>query len=151
VPPYWETTIHAPASFNPNDPNADMIIDDLPTGSFIVFALNLIFSFFFQFVGFFLSYLLHTTHAAKFGSRAGLGLTLIQYGFYSRMQQEEENQNGEHGQGYTTSWPGFAANATATMQGENPANDPQIISPQSQDWLSFLFMTIGMFSLHHLG
>ncbi|KAH6908975.1 metal homeostatis protein bsd2 [Coprinopsis sp. MPI-PUGE-AT-0042] len=135
---------HAPASFNPNDPNADMIIDDLPTGSFIVFALNLIFSFFFQFVGFFLSYLLHTTHAAKFGSRAGLGLTLIQYGFYSRMAlEEEENQNADHGQGYATGWPGFASNATATMQGENPANDPQI-SASSRDWLSFLFMTIGM-------
>ncbi|KAH6913057.1 metal homeostatis protein bsd2 [Coprinopsis sp. MPI-PUGE-AT-0042] len=147
VPPYWETTIHAPASFNPNDPNADMIIDDLPTGSFIVFALNLIFSFFFQFVGFFLSYLLHTTHAAKFGSRAGLGLTLIQYGFYSRMAlEEEENQNADHGQGYATGWPGFASNATATMQGENPANDPQI-SASSRDWLSFLFMTIGWFLL----
>ncbi|KAJ2965417.1 hypothetical protein NUW54_g14125 [Trametes sanguinea] len=29
---------------------------------------------------FVLTYLLHTTHAAKYGSRAGLGLTLIQYG-----------------------------------------------------------------------
>lgn len=145
VPPYWETTIHAPASFNPNDPNADMVIDDLPTGSFIVFALNLIFSYFFQFVGFFLSYLLHTTHAAKYGSRAGLGLTLIQYGFYSRMAlEEEENQSG--GQGYTSStWTGFA-NTTATMQGENQANDPPI-SGSSKDWLSFLFMTVGWFLL----
>jgi hypothetical protein len=28
-----------------------------------------------------LTYLLHTTHAARLGSRAGLGITLIQYGF----------------------------------------------------------------------
>lgn len=34
----------------------------------------------FQFVGFLLTYLLHTTHAAKNGSRAGLGITLIQLG-----------------------------------------------------------------------
>jgi len=38
----------------------------------------------FQLVGFLLTYLLHTTHAAKNGSRAGLGVTLIQYGFYMR-------------------------------------------------------------------
>lgn len=36
----------------------------------------------FQFVGFLLTYLLHTSHAAKHGSRAGLGITLIQYSFY---------------------------------------------------------------------
>jgi len=35
----------------------------------------------FQLVGFLLTYLLHTTHAAKNGSKAGLGITLIQYGF----------------------------------------------------------------------
>ena len=35
----------------------------------------------FQLVGFLLTYLLHTTHAAKNGSRAGLGITLVQYGF----------------------------------------------------------------------
>lgn len=35
----------------------------------------------FQLVGFLLTYLLHTTHAAKNGSKAGLGVTLIQFGF----------------------------------------------------------------------
>lgn len=35
----------------------------------------------FQLVGFLLTYLLHSTHAAKNGSKAGLGITLIQYGF----------------------------------------------------------------------
>jgi hypothetical protein len=38
----------------------------------------------FQVVGFLLTYLLHTTHAAKNGSRAGLGITMIQYGFYMK-------------------------------------------------------------------
>lgn len=31
-----------------------------------------------------MTYLLHTTHAARCGSRAGLGITLVQYGFYLR-------------------------------------------------------------------
>ena len=38
----------------------------------------------FYLVGFLLTYLLHTTHAAKNGSKAGLGITLVQYGFYMR-------------------------------------------------------------------
>ncbi|TFK27191.1 hypothetical protein FA15DRAFT_666693 [Coprinopsis marcescibilis] len=144
VPPYWETTVLAPASM---DPNADMIIDDMATGSFIVFALNLIFSFFFQFVGFFLTYLLHTTHAAKYGSRAGLGLTLIQYGFYSRMAIEEESSRDDHNYAY---WGHITPGANATATTENPANDPQQMansSTTSKDWLSFLFMTLGWFLL----
>lgn len=36
-----------------------------------------------------LTYLLHTTHAAKNGSRAGLGITLIQYGLYLRTRSAE--------------------------------------------------------------
>ena len=36
------------------------------------------------FAGFLLTYLLHTTHAARCGSQAGLGITLIQYGFFLR-------------------------------------------------------------------
>lgn len=35
-----------------------------------------------------LTYLLHTTHAAKNGSRAGLGITLIQLGFYLKQRAD---------------------------------------------------------------
>jgi hypothetical protein len=45
----------------------------------------------FQLVGFLLTYLLHTTHAAKNGSRAGLGVTLIQYGFYMKGATDEDS------------------------------------------------------------
>lgn len=44
--------------------------------------LNGMISMFFQLPGFLLMYLLHTSHAAKNGSRVGLGITLVQYGFY---------------------------------------------------------------------
>jgi len=81
VPPYWETTVHAP--FAPNS-IGEMVIDSLPTGSLFSFCWNLLVSISFQFVGFLLTYLLHTSHAARFGSRAGLGITLIQYGFALR-------------------------------------------------------------------
>jgi hypothetical protein len=56
----------------------------MPVGSVFSFIWNGMISTSFQLVGFLLTYLLHSTHAAKNGSRAGLGITLIQYGFYMK-------------------------------------------------------------------
>jgi len=139
VPPYWETTIHAPAGL---EPGADMIIDDLPTGSFLIFCLNVFISFFFQFVGFLLTYLLHTSHAAKHGSRAGLGLTLIQYGFYSRTMSINAIAEDSQSNGYSSerSEPGWDQDGTQTTPQHG-------MSAASKDWLSFLFMTLGWFLL----
>jgi len=149
VPPYWETTIHAPAGL---DPNADLVIDDLPTGSFLIFCLNIFISFFFQFVGFLLTYLLHTSHAAKFGSRAGLGLTLIQYGFYSRtMNFDESPSDGSSGQSTEGSWlpppTASAAPDPSASDSSTAQSTADMISSTSKDWLSFLFMTLGWFLL----
>lgn len=140
VPPYWETTIHAPGL----DPGSDMIIDDLPTGSFLIFCLNVFISFFFQFVGFLLTYLLHTSHAAKFGSRAGLGLTLIQYGFYSRTMNSGNDSQTDGTSGIEDSWPtpGIADVHAPVPTAPNPTQG-DMMSSTSKDWLSFLFMTLG--------
>jgi len=137
VPPYWETTVHAPISL---EPGADMIIDDLPSGSFWIFGLNLFISFFFQFIGFLLTYLLHTSHAAKFGSRAGLGLTLIQFGFYSRTMNFADSDDTAEVVSTTN---------TTTDAGTSTANggDSLLSTVTSRDWLSFLFMTLGWFLL----
>jgi hypothetical protein len=70
VPPYWETTVHAPFS---SDSIGEMIIDSMPTGSLFSFLCTMLVSVAFQFVGFLFTYLLHGTHAARLGSRAGLG------------------------------------------------------------------------------
>jgi hypothetical protein len=141
VPPYWETTIHAPASL---EPGADMIIDDLPTGNFLIFVMNFIISWFFQFVGFFLTYMLHTSHAAKFGSRAGLGLTLIQFGFASRIAAEEQ-ADAANNRPYWNNYPYL--NSTTTEDGTAASPPPEVpqLSQASRDWLSFLFMTLGTF------
>lgn len=61
----------------------------------------------FQFVGFLLTYLLHTTHAARFGSRAGLGVTLIQYGFALR-GASNGNGNGGADDANAESWGGWS-------------------------------------------
>jgi hypothetical protein len=120
-----------------------MIIDDLPTGTFIIFALNFIISWFFQFIGFFLTYMLHTSHAAKFGSRAGLGMTLIQFGFYSRQQMQEEQQ-----QQVIAGLFGTVNNTMTATPDVTVAQDTRT-SQGARDWLSFLFMTIGSCK-HHL-
>lgn len=67
-----------------------------------------------QATGFLLTYLLHTTHAAKNGSRAGLGITLIQLGFYLKQRADhpelielipnEINADGAPGDPLDTSW-----------------------------------------------
>ncbi|KDQ59350.1 hypothetical protein JAAARDRAFT_192849 [Jaapia argillacea MUCL 33604] len=150
VPPYWETTVHAP--------------DDLPTGSIFVFAANLFTSFFFQFVGFLMTYLLHTTHAAKYGSRAGLGLTLIQYGFYSRIAQPNTGLCGDGSDSVllghdSQGWPLEKPSETVDGSGTIPTPTGNVTgSPldygapfaggfTSREWFAFLLMTMGWFLL----
>lgn len=78
TPPYWATTILHPGYAE------EVFIDGLPVGSPISFLWNMTVSSVFQFIGFVLTYLLHTSHSAKQGSRAGLGLTVFQIGMYMR-------------------------------------------------------------------
>ncbi|ESK93207.1 metal homeostatis protein bsd2 [Moniliophthora roreri MCA 2997] len=158
VPPYWETTVVAPTG-GAGDPGSDMIIEDLPSGSVLVFIINMLLSFFFQFIGFLLTFLLHTSHAGKYGSRAGLGLTLIQYGYYSRtLNPEVERDYGGSGEyAGSGSYPGTGATPTSTgdipmdtpySDGVTPATQsPDLQMIASRDWLSFLLMTVGWFLL----
>lgn len=119
-----------------------MIIDDLPSGSVWMFFVNIFISFFFQIIGFILTHLLHTSHAAKFGSRAGLGLTLIQYGFYYRSMESDDATEGDD----AITWPPIPAttpDSTGTSAVTNP-DDVQVISGLSmRDWISFILMTAG--------
>jgi hypothetical protein len=147
-----------------------MIIDHLPTGSVFSFLWNLLISISFQFVGFLLTYLLHTTHAARFGSRAGLGVTLIQYGFALRSRQEEDASNwwgvggGPYGNGQgdeaAPAKPTFGTKEEAeeyyrklniTMVNGMPSgtipgatlDDLNVANEATTDWVSFFLMTVG--------
>lgn len=148
-----------------------MIIDHLPTGSVFSFLWNLMVSISFQFVGFLLTYLLHTTHAARFGSRAGLGVTLIQYGFALRAARPEDDlsTNGWWGVGGGGAYgngakddakPTFGTKEDAedyyrklniTMVDGMPSgtipgatmDDVNFANEATTDWLSFFLMTIG--------
>jgi hypothetical protein len=160
VPPYWETTIHAP--FAP-DSEGDLVIDSLPTGSLFSFCWNLLVSLSFQFVGFLLTYLLHTSHAARLGSRAGLGVTLIQYGFALRGRLE--NADGTDGVDWSDWTTGDAAAPEASSSSIHPSTSLSnvtwstpmanvteeqgsiMMAGATTEWLSFFMMTLGWFVL----
>ncbi len=151
MPPYWETTVHAPAGTL--DPNAYMIVDDLPSGPVFSFIMTAFVSYFFQFAGFVLTYLLHTTHAAKYGSRAGLGITLIQFGLIQyggggRTGMGDGDESIEH---MTQQWNNTRHHSNVTgLDGDN-ATDPNSMyeiemqfAITSRDWISLILMTLGM-------
>ncbi|KAF8656864.1 hypothetical protein AX16_002411 [Volvariella volvacea WC 439] len=134
VPTYWETTVHAPSAAAEG---GDMLIDGLPIGSWGIFFLNITISWFFQFVGFLLTYLLHTSHAAKFGSRLGLGLTLIQFGFYTRFGEDDNDNTVDQ-----------SGDASIKFRSEDAAPSPDDSLPDTitvKDLFAFVFMTMGWF------
>ncbi|KAI0705783.1 hypothetical protein C8T65DRAFT_652713 [Cerioporus squamosus] len=159
VPPYWETTVHAPAGTM--DPNAFMIVDDLPSGPVFSFIMTAFVSYFFQFAGFVLTYLLHTTHAAKYGSRAGLGVTLIQYGLiqYGGSLRNPPPIDEAALAEQLAMWGNGtlqALNVTADTPLANiyNATDPNSVmdldmqfAVSSRDWIALVLMTLGWFLL----
>jgi len=116
APPYWETTIIAPGLTGD-----EILVEGLPVGNFFSFVWNMLVSMSFQFVGFLLTYLLHTNHAAKNGSRAGLGITLVQYGFYLRGRTLQDD-------GYYY---------------DDDLNDKEMLARSA--WLSYILMFLGWF------
>lgn len=168
VPPYWETTVHAPAAAL--DPNAYMIVDDLPSGAVFSFLMTAFVSYFFQFAGFVLTYLLHTTHAAKYGSRAGLGITLIQYGLIQygnglkanngaavddKPSTLEEimgwNSSRHHHHPMPTDTPLNMTDLASAYNATDPNNPMLDLDMQfaitSRDWIALILMTLGWFLL----
>ncbi|KMP01790.1 metal homeostatis protein bsd2 [Coccidioides immitis RMSCC 3703] len=147
TPPYWETTIVAPGMSSD-----EVYVDGLPVGSFFSFVWNGMISTSFQLVGFLLTYLLHTTHAAKNGSRAGLGLTLVQYGLYMKPgggsepvsspgdpQYVPPNPNGHDFS------PGSISDGDAFDSGDSSSGGISGIT--TSEWISYILMIVGWFIL----
>ena len=141
-----------------------MIIDALPTGSLFSFLWNMLVSISFQFVGFLLTYLLHTTHAARFGSRAGLGVTLIQYGFALRSRMDStDGEPGSWGNwkshpppsgstgsdSYGSSYNATLASLANVGAGSSATTDQtgSVFADATTEWLSFFLMTIGKLTI----
>jgi len=88
---------------------------------------------------------LASTHAARFGSRAGLGTTLIQTGYYMT-QQDNQVQEGtvwpappDNSDASTAAAEGQATSAPGVMGDGMTSAEFNAIS----QWLSFLLMAVG--------
>lgn len=109
----------------------------------------------FQLVGFLLTYLLHTTHAAKNGSRAGLGITLVQFGFGFRTAglssggPTSDNPNSD----FTGGVPNdpnshtFNPDDVSKSTGGGEAAASAAASVTGSDWLAYGLMIVGWFIL----
>lgn len=116
----------------------------------------------FQLVGFLLTYLLHTTHAAKHGSRAGLGITLVQYGFYMRRKltssppsngndppfaPPQDPNSHDFDPSKVSDSAAAAANAAMSQASEAASTSENASSGLSSDWLAYALMIVGWFLL----
>lgn len=97
----------------------------------------------FQLVGFLLTYLLHTTHAAKNGSRAGLGVTLIQYGFY--LKGSEDIVPGGGGEAVPTDPDSHDWDPSKGEFGDGGTGGDDSIT--GQEWMAYALMVVGWFML----
>lgn len=136
TPPYWETTILAPGMSSD-----EVFIDGLPVGSLFAFVWNAMISMSFQLVGFILTYLLHTTHAAKNGSKAGLGVTLIQFGFYMRASPPSAPVGGAPPSDAAPKDP----NSINVPGGDGDSRSSSGIG--RTEWLAYISMIVGWFIL----
>lgn len=107
----------------------------------------------FQLVGFLLTYLLHTTHAAKNGSRAGLGITLVQYGFYMKGSSNSgstpaNGQDPQYTQPPDPNSHDFDPNQVDQQAAAGMDSTGSGLSDiASSEWLAYILMIVGWFIL----
>lgn len=125
----------------------EVYVDGLPVGSIFSFAWNAMISMSFQLVGFLLTYLLHTTHAAKNGSRAGLGLTLVQYGFYMKGGSESSGSEGGGTDQYVSPPDPNSHSFDPSSVGDNSGDGGGGNAISTSEWVSYVLMIVGWFIL----
>ena len=107
----------------------------------------------FQLVGFLLTYLLHTSHAAKNGSRAGLGITLVQYGFYMKGSGFMSGgppaaQDPQYSAPPNPNSHDFDPNQIAqSASGETHVAPGGLSSIPTSEWVGYAMMIVGWFIL----
>ncbi|KAI8923892.1 histidinol dehydrogenase-domain-containing protein [Entophlyctis helioformis] len=120
LPGYLDTSITGVTE------DGEVLIDGFPVGDSIAFVVNLFVSTTFDILGFLLTSLLATSHAAKCGSQFGLGLTMIRLGLFVRSKDDDGSGDlpPADNSGYTP----------------DPAEEQQ-----RREWSAFLLLVIGMF------
>lgn len=123
VPPYFETTV-----MTQYGEDGDILIEGLPVGNMFIFVVNAVVSMSFDFIGFLLTTLLASSHAAKSGSKFGLGITLLRYGLFIKTRDvTEELDQARY----------FDPNSPETMEHLKKQNE----------WMSYLLMVVGFFMI----
>ncbi|KAJ3357052.1 hypothetical protein HDU91_005460, partial [Kappamyces sp. JEL0680] len=81
-PSYHEAVVDPSPDYFINcvDETGEVLIEGLPMGNYFLFFVNMFISMTFDVLGFFLTTMMATSHAARLGAQSGLGLTLIRYG-----------------------------------------------------------------------
>ncbi|KAF9170479.1 hypothetical protein BGX20_008922 [Mortierella sp. AD010] len=127
-PAYHETML--PPGFTDDD---DMLlVEGLPVGGLFGFLWNMIISMTFQFVGFFLTYLLHTSHSTKQGSKTGLGITFISMGYRMMNGKLPGDDDYSDVEDDDTGYMGNTGTTTNYAVGVD------------YDWLSYLILIMGV-------
>jgi len=129
----------------------EVYVDGLPVGSIFSFIWNAMISMSFQIVGFLLTYLLHTTHAAKNGSCAGLGITLVQFGFSmksSGLSRPDGSAGGDfNGAPQDPNSHDFDPLAAGDGSAAQQAGDAVAGGISTSDWFAYILMIAGWFIL----
>ncbi|TPX44196.1 hypothetical protein SeLEV6574_g04646 [Synchytrium endobioticum] len=131
APPYMDTTVITP-NYGYGD-DGDVLVEGMPVGNFFAFFINLMVSMSFDFIGFLLTSLLATSHAARCGSRSGLGITLIRYGFLLKSKALADQALGR---GYSSDEYYDPANLDNMDEGE---------IARENEWMSYILIVVGFF------
>ncbi|RKO91493.1 hypothetical protein BDK51DRAFT_33329 [Blyttiomyces helicus] len=122
APSYFETTVVSTIA-----EDGQILIEGMPIGNFFAFFVNLLVSMSFDFIGFLLTALMATSHAARTGSRCGLGITLIRYGFYIKSRATDKE--------------------LSAYQNYDPNEPEELTEQQAQqsEWAAYILVVCGFF------
>ncbi|KXS21159.1 hypothetical protein M427DRAFT_51426 [Gonapodya prolifera JEL478] len=104
--------------------DGEFLVEGIAVGNWALFGVNLLVSVVFDFIGFMLTFFLATSHAAREGSRAGLGVTLVRYGLVVLHKARQ-------------------AQAGGGMADDDPDGDMDGIDGQGGEWIAYPLMVVG--------
>ncbi|KAF9930127.1 hypothetical protein BGZ67_005982 [Mortierella alpina] len=145
-PAYYESVVSASGYLDDDE----VLVEGLPVGGLLGFMWNVIISMSFQFVGFFLTYLLHTSHATKEGSKTGLGITFISMGYRMFTGKPILTSSGSaisDTEGYDENDEPIVADSDTGYMGNTGATSPYPYSALGSEyvWLSYFLCLLGGF------
>eukprot|EP00842_Homolaphlyctis_polyrhiza_P002129 jgi/Hompol1/2917/HPOL_005664-RA len=144
-PSYYDTSLSVtPAQSALLSDDGDVLIDGMPVGDSLSLLVNIFVSTTFDFLGFMITALLATSHAAKYGSQCGLGLTFVRLGLFIKDQSENDAVYGPDAAvtpgGGSATVPNTNTSGSAGDFENSPAEERQ-----RREWSAFLLIIIGMF------